>query len=124
MDEFTDLTLRQKVRVFDAKKAQKFLAGKRFTRRSPAILPHLPMRRVWHACPSRETMYLTFIKALLLYLRESQPESEPAKHAAVVPAVQHGGRVLNCIQRFIEPHRQPGGGVFCLVKQKRRRHNY
>jgi len=44
-----------------------------------------------------------------MYLRESQPESEPAKRAAVVP---RGGRVLICIQRFIEPHRQPGGGVF------------
>jgi hypothetical protein len=56
-----------------------------------------------------------------MYPRESQIESEPAKRATAVP---RGGRVLICLQRFIEPHRQTWRWGFCLVKQKRRRHNY
>jgi hypothetical protein len=53
---------------------------------------------------------------------ESQFKPEPAKRAAT--AAWRGGRVLICIQRFIEPHRQTRRWGFCLVKQERRRHNY
>ena len=56
---------------------------------------------------------------LVTYLRESQSES--TERAAVVP---RGGRVLICLQRFIEPHRQTRRWGFCLVKQERHRHNY
>jgi hypothetical protein len=64
---------------------------------------------------------LTCDTDLLRYTRESQPESESAERAAVVP---RGGRVLISIQRFIEPHRQTRRWGFCLVKQERHRHNY
>jgi hypothetical protein len=70
---------------------------------------------------ARPISHLTLGADLLLYLRESQPESESAERAAVVP---RGGRVLICLQRFIEPHRQTRRWGFCLVKQKRHRHNY
>jgi hypothetical protein len=50
--------------------------------------------------------------ALLMYLRESQPESESAERAAAMP---RGGRVLIGIQRFIEPHRQTRRWGFSLV---------
>jgi hypothetical protein len=68
---------------------------------------------------SREILGLTSKPVLINCMRESHFKSESAAAVAY-----DGGRVLICIQRFIKPHRQTRRWGFCLVKQKRRRHNY